>query len=540
MKKIYFILLFIVLGTFIFTTSCAKRGTINGGLKDTIAPKIVSSSPKNFTTNFSGNEIKINFNELIKVKDINKQLIISPPFKNQPVVVPQGSASKFISVKILDTLKPNTTYSFNFGQSITDNNEGNPYSQFKYVFSTGKYIDSLTLLGRIKDAYEQKPDNFVNIQLYDAKTFKDSTIFKETPLYVTNTLDSLKVFALENLKEGDYKIIALKDKNNNYKYDPKSDKIGFLEQTIRLPNDTVFELEIFKEKSKFKADKPIQQTNNKFYMGYQGDPKNAKITAKMGAETLPFTITKFPDKGKDSLQLFFPITKPDSLEITVENGTYSKSFKTKLKELKETDSLKIDAVQKSTLNYRDSFTLNTITPLKTIDKHKIKLIDKDSATVDFTFVYNEYEQQILFDFKKIENQKYQMEFLPGAITDNYNTINDSLKFSFNTRALSDYGNLKIMVKNAKTYPIVVEILKGKGDIVASAISDQEEWIYFDAIEPAIYTLRIFYDNNKNGIWDTGDFLEKKQPEQIIYYSKGIDVRSNWDVEQVFDVNEYIK
>ncbi len=537
MKKIYFILLFIVLGTFIFTTGCAKRGTINGGLKDTIAPKIVSSSPKNFTTNFSGDEIKINFNELIKVKDINKQLIISPPFKKQPIVVPQGSASKFISVKILDTLKPNTTYSFNFGQSITDNNEGNPYSQFKYVFSTGTYIDSLTLLGRIKDAYEQKPDNFVNIQLYDATTFKDSTIFTETPLYVTNTLDSLKVFALENLKEGNYKIIALKDKNNNYKYDPKSDKIAFLEQTISLPNDTVFELEIFKEKPKFKADKPIQQSNNKFYMGFQGNPENTKIKAKVGTETIPITITKFPDKGKDSLQLFFPIITPDSLEITVENGTYSKSFKTKLKELKETDSLRIDAVQKSTLNFRDTFTLNTITPLKTIDKQKIKLIDKDSVAVDFTFTYKEYEQQILFDFKKAENQKYQIEMLPGAITDNYNTINDSLNFSFNTRALSDYGNLKIMVKNAKSYPIVIEILKGKGDIVASAISDKEEWIYFDAIEPAIYTLRIFYDENRIGIWDTGNFLEKKQPEQIIYYPKGIDVRSNWDVEQIFDITD---
>ena len=179
-------------------TNCAKRGTITGGFKDTIAPKIISSYPKNFSTNFKGSEIKINFDELIKIKDINKQLIISPPLKNTPLIVPQGSASKFISIKITDTLQDNTTYSFNFGQSITDNNEGNPYSQFKYVFSTGNYIDSLTIAGKIKDAYALKPDNFVSILLYDAKTFTDSTIYKETPLYVTNTLDSLKVFSLEN------------------------------------------------------------------------------------------------------------------------------------------------------------------------------------------------------------------------------------------------------------------------------------------------------------------------------------------------------
>ena len=154
-KLKYITVLFIVAS---FFTSCAKRGTITGGPKDTIAPKIVGSFPENFSTNFKGNEIKINFNELIKVKDITKQLIISPPMKKQPVIVPQGSASKFISIKILDTLQENTTYSFNFGQSISDNNENNPYSQFKYVFSTGSYIDSLTVVGKIKDAYNQKPD----------------------------------------------------------------------------------------------------------------------------------------------------------------------------------------------------------------------------------------------------------------------------------------------------------------------------------------------------------------------------------------------
>ena len=136
-----------LLASLLLLTNCAKRGTITGGKKDTIAPKIINSLPENFTTNFKGNEIKINFDELIKVKDINKQLIISPPMKKQPIIVPQGSASKYISIKILDTLAPNTTYSFNFGQSITDNNEGNPYSQFKYVLSTGSYIDSLTVVG---------------------------------------------------------------------------------------------------------------------------------------------------------------------------------------------------------------------------------------------------------------------------------------------------------------------------------------------------------------------------------------------------------
>jgi Bacterial Ig-like domain len=146
--------------------SCAKRGTITGGLKDTIAPKIIGSVPKNFATGFNGKEIKISFDEYVKLKDINKQLIISPPMKSQPEILPY-TASKFITIRIKDTLLPNTTYSFNFGKSIQDNNEGNPYQQFKYVFSTGSYIDSLVLGGKVKDALERKVDNYVSLMLYE-------------------------------------------------------------------------------------------------------------------------------------------------------------------------------------------------------------------------------------------------------------------------------------------------------------------------------------------------------------------------------------
>ncbi len=126
-----------------------------------------------------------------------------------------------------------------------------------------------------------------------------------------------------------------------------------------------------------------------------------------------------------------------------------------------------------------------------------------------------------------------MEILPEAIEDFYNTKNDSLSFSFSTKALSDFGNLKISVKNANRFPYIVEILNDKGDVIASENRAKEEPVFFESIEPRIYTLRIIYDDNKNNLWDTGNFLEKRQAEEIIYYSKKIDVRANWDVEQEF-------
>ena len=159
-------------------SSCAKRGNITGGLKDTLSPILKSSFPKNLSTNFNGKEIKLVFDEYVKLKNINKQLIISPPMKNQPEILPTN-ASKVITIKLKDTLQPNTTYSLNFGQSIEDNNEGNPYSQFKYVFSTGAYIDSLKINVKVKDALEKKTDNFVSVMLYEInEKFNDSTIFR--------------------------------------------------------------------------------------------------------------------------------------------------------------------------------------------------------------------------------------------------------------------------------------------------------------------------------------------------------------------------
>src|SRR5690606_24427637 len=120
--------------------NCANRGTPSGGEKDMVPPKILRSLPENYSTNFNATEVKIYFDEYIKIKNLQKQLIVSPPMDPAPDIMPMGNASKYITIKINDTLRPNTTYSFNFGQSIVDNNEENPFPYFKYVFSTGSYI----------------------------------------------------------------------------------------------------------------------------------------------------------------------------------------------------------------------------------------------------------------------------------------------------------------------------------------------------------------------------------------------------------------
>ena len=405
--------------------SCAKRGSITGGLKDTLAPVLKSSYPKNFSTDFKGTEVKLTFDEFIKLKDLKKQLIISPPMKNEPLILPT-SVGKFITIKINDTLQPNTTYSFNFGQSIADNNEGNPLNQFKYVFSTGAIIDSLSISGTVKDAYEKEVESFVSVMLYEVNDkFNDSVVYKETPRYVTNTLDSLKTFKLENLKAGKYLLVAMKDYGSNNKFNSNKDKIAFKKEFITIPNDTVFELKLFKEVLPFKAFKPFQSSGNRLIFPYEGKTDATKLTLKNNETDLPIIITKFPKK--DSLQIWFKPFKVDSLSLAVSKGKYNKNFTFKIKEQKK-DSLNIATLENNTNSFRDSFVLESATPILKIDASKIKLINKDSVAVAFTTKYDYFTQQIAFNFKKELSENYTFTIMPGALTDYLEQSNKNLLF----------------------------------------------------------------------------------------------------------------
>lgn len=532
MRKFIF-LLTIIATLFI---SCAKRGTITGGPKDTIAPVIVRSNPKNYATNFSGKTIKIDFSEYIKVKDINKQLIISPPMLKSPTVIPQGSASKFISITLNEDLKPNTTYSFNFGQSISDYNEDIPYSQFKYVFSTGSYVDSLTVSGNIKDAYDYKTDEFVSVMLYDAATYNDSLVYKQKPVYITNTLEKNNAFKIENIKEGDYYLVALKDKNNNYNYQSKSEKIAFKKQKIKIPSDSTYVLNLFAEKREIKTYKPSLESNNKLFLGYEGDPKNIKIFAKKNNIETPLRFSKPENLKSDTLQVFIPNDAKDSLNLVVKSDEYSKEYAVKLKKLKESDSLKVTLYANKKYNFYEKLALNTTTPIKNIYPEKIFIRKKDSTLIPFTTEILSYEQLISFDFKQEEDEKYFIELLPGALEDEYNTKNDSLKFDFTKESKSDYGNLKLRLKNVNRFPFVLQILNDSGKIIGEKYCTKETEMYFEAIQPSNYQVRLFYDDNKNKIWDTGNFKTKLQPEEMIYFPTLIGVRANWDVDQELELN----
>jgi len=526
MSKRFFLAFFLIFIAF----SCAKRGFITGGDPDIIPPRVVKTSPKNFSTHFDSPKITIQFDEYVRLKDINKQLIISPPLKNKPEITP-FNASREITIRIRDILQANTTYNFNFGQSIQDNNEGNILQGFRYVFSTGDYIDSLSISGTITDAINKKRDDFVSVLLYKIeKDFNDSIVYNQNPRYITNTLDTI-TFKLENIEQGDYLLIALKDKNNNNRFDPKQDKIGFHNKIISVPTDENFKLNLFEEILDFKPIRAFEVANNKIIIAHEGkSKKHPKIELRSQSELVETLLTKFPEK--DSLNVWYKPIAADSLELKVYNNDTEKSFKIALKQQKS-DTLSLTIKSPRKLNFNENIVYTSATPLVSWDDSKIELLTKDSLLVDFEIQYNEWEQLLELIFEKEEEQSYLLTMYPKAVTDFFGQTNDTLKSSFSTGSYSEYGNLKVTIGNVKEFPIIVQLTDDKGNVMAEIYSEKENIIDFLYLKPNLYDLRIIYDTNKNKIWDTGNYLYKIQPEEVIYFPEKIDVRANWDMEQSF-------
>lgn len=536
MKKGIYVLF---LGIFaLLFLQCAKRGSPTGGDPDTEPPDFIRANPENYSTNFNNDEIRIYFDEYIKLEKPQEQIIISPPMSPKPEISPLGSPQKYIRIRINDTLQENTTYVINFGTSIVDNNEGNPLPFFKYVFSTGTYIDSLTVSGTVEDALLKEPEPFISVMLYERdEDFSDSLVYKEPPRYITNTLDSLTTFDLTNLKEGSYQLVAVQDLNNNYNYDPATEKIGFIEGPVTIPTDTTFNLVLFKEVLPFEAERPKQLAENKILIGYRGRVQPDSISFEelnIEQDQFDYRITKVPEK--DSLNLWYKsVEQRDSLVLRVVTPKRVDTLFTRITDL-PADSLQITTEPSGNIDFGKDVFVNANTPIVAINESLISITDTDSVNVRFSSELLPFQNSLQLQFPKDENQSYQLTMLPGAIVDFYNDTNDTIKKNFNTRTFADYGNLSLNLENVKSFPVIVQLTSEAGEVMAEQYSTSQTSIRFDFLTPGKYLARVIYDTNENRKWDTGDYLEKEKPEEIVYFPEVLDVRPNWDVNQSFNLN----
>ncbi|WP_394748352.1 Ig-like domain-containing protein [Spongiimicrobium salis] len=517
---------------------CARRGTPSGGEKDETPPVLVRAVPENMSVNFSSKKIRLYFDEFIKLKDVQNQLIVSPPLKYPLEITPQGSPRKFIEIKIKDTLRENTTYTFNFGQSVEDNNEGNANSFLSYIFSTGTYIDSLSILGVVKDAYDKEVDPAISVMLYEIDSmYTDSTIFKRPPNYITNTQDSTNIFELKNLKAGKYFLMALQDISNNNLFDQNADKIGFLADTITVPSDSIYLLNLFKEIPNYSASVPSFESRYKIIFGYLGAEETPPIIETLTElpDSLRTLITKEPEK--DSLNYWISPFNLDSIvfKVTNEQLQVMDTFSVKSRKI-AADSLVLTPNQRSTLSFEKAFNISATTPITAVDTTKISMMDKDSIAVAFTTKLDRIKNKVDFDFEHQPEQRYNLSLLPGAITDFYGEQNDTLEYRLSTRNYTDYGNVRLTITGAE-YPLIIHLLNSSEEIEREIYATETQGFEFKNLDLGTYTIKVIFDTNGNGKWDTGNFLEKRQPERVSHYPKTLEVRANWDQIENFIIPE---
>jgi Big-like domain-containing protein len=521
---------------------CARRGRPTGGPKDSIPPIMITAEPPFRTTNFKAKKIKIHFDEYIKLKNVAKQLIVSPPLKYNPIITPLGSASKEINIEILDTLKPETTYIFNFGTSVSDNNEGNVLYNFKYVFSTGSYIDSLSLKGTIQDALSNKPDKEVAILLYRVdSTFNDSIIYKGLPNYIANTLDTV-VWEVTNIREGKYLLAAMKQKNYDYKFKPKVNKIAFYPELINIPVDSMarFNLSLFKETLDYKLARPSEMSKQHIVFGYEGNAKDLQVDL-LSKVPEDFESVEAFEADKDTLNYWFKTkTELDSLQFKVTNKsykdtTYIDTVTVKLR-ARKFDSLLVGSNTSKSITLDDNIKMIANQPFKSFDVSKIKILDKDSVEVPFKTTMSKFKKEVIIKFDKKPSNTYRLRMLPKSITTFYQQSKDTINFKVATKKLTDYGSIILKLKNVKSFPLIVEIVNSKAKVIASKYIEKQQEVSFLNLKPSKYFIRAIYDTNKNKKWDTGSFLKKLQPEKVIYLPKAIELRGNWIVPEIFNLD----
>ena len=536
LRKIqHLFLIFLVLSF----SQCAKKGRPDGGPIDEDAPIFVTANPPYETINFDKKEINIYFNEYIKLKDLTKQLIISPPLnpENPPLISPQGTPSKFINIKILDTLKENSTYIFDFGNSVQDNNESNTLERFKYIFSTGNYIDSLSLSGNVKNAFISKSVEDIKLLLYRLdSSYTDSAVYNRKPDYVTSSLDSSN-YQFTNLRKGNYLLVALDDVRSDYIFNPETDKIGFLNDTITLPRDSIINhtISIFKEELPYIFRRGKEIRKGQLIFGYKGKPKNLTVET-LSAVPDNFKTIIFPEKGKDTLNLWHSLIEKDSLIFKISDNIISDTVTVKLRK-KELDSLKVNEITGGILNLKDTLFFLTNNPVVSIDTSRINFKQSDSINFPYEAFISKKENKIGFLFEKKYKKSYKINLYPNALTDIFNTTNDTISSLFRTRGTEDYGEISVTIQNPKKIPVIIQLTDINDATIVQETCSENKNISFDLLIPQKYKIRIIYDLNQNGIWDTGSYLEKKQPEHVEYFPEIQEVRANWLLPIVLTIKE---
>lgn len=617
---------------------CANQGSLQGGPKDSLPPIVVSALPAFNTTNFTGKEIYIGFDEYVQIKDQQKEFFTSPMMKKNPTITTSGRG---IRITILDTLEENQTYALNFGRSIVDNNEGNRLSDFRYVFSTGDSIDSMVMSGYTVSA--SKGDSVSNSLIFfypaevDSIPAYDSILFKYKPAAVAKAAGN-GIFIAQNLKPIDYKIYAIEDKNNNFTYDPETDQVGFLDSLHNPTKEPDFRVWYDTTRNHLTAEPQLyfkMFTDGRFKRQTLSESKRDaqhQVTLYFGApnpEVLEFSldsiapeeiVTEYVTRGRDTINYWLNVPaerlgdtlrgrvvymKHDSVNNLVPD-TAKLSLVWRYIESKEEKKAREEEERKKERALKDSVeyvppvkpnpfkvdqSRGDLNPEQTITfTFKMPLVAVDTAAIDLRFVGDalsaEEEKKIAeqkakeaqkrgvesiaednselptvayeffrdsIDMKKWHlraawepKKKYALTIPAGTFRNVAGESNDTLRSDHVTLDPEKFGKVIVKLSGKSPESRYVVYLKDERGSTLAEVKDATTGTYtFNYVKPGKVRIGFLEDANGNGRWDTGNLVERRQPERSEPYvdDKGeevMEVKANWEIEIAADMNKIFK
>ena len=604
--KRFSLFLLALIGLTSLIAACANQGAgPDGGPYDETPPHIVGMTAPQRLQNGKRTKFSLVFNELIKVDNPTEKIIVSPPQIETPEIKVSG---RRITVELLDSMRPNTTYTVDFSDAITDNNEGNPLGQYTYIFSTGQTTDTMQMSGYVLNAEDLEPVKGILAGLY--QQHNDSVFGKRAFDRVART-DASGFFSIKGVApDRDYRLYALQDADGDFHFTQPSEMLGFLHNDLRAsafrdtrydtlwvdsvrydsiriipythftPDDLVvraFKIDV-NTRHYLKAQRDVPEWFTTFFTGpsrkrptIQGLNFDASkafvVNASAGNDTLTYWLAdttllrqdtlRFAytyDNWDDSLAQMLP--KTDTLEL-VPKTTFAKRAANEAKELEKWNkqrekrekrgdfsksqppmvALQLRADVSSSLVPNRNILIQFDQPLQRFDTKKLHLrLKKDSTYHDAPYALDTVPNNILAYRLRAEwrpGQEYQLVIDSAAMTSLYGRVNLATDNKFSIAKLEDFGTVFLSLSNAHE-STVVQLLDSDGKPVAQAPTKngRAEFYY---VQPGKYYLRCFFDRNGDGKWTTGSWSPRRDPEEVYYFPKEIEVRANWDLNESWDV-----
>lgn len=597
----YIAILTVIIGFY----ACASTGMPDGGPYDETPPKFIRATPEPNATNNKRKKVSIEFDEFIKLDKASEKVIVSPPQNEAPEVKVSG---KRVLVEFFDSLKANTTYTIDFGDAIVDNNEDNPLGNFAYSFSTGESIDTLEISGTVLNAADLEPVKGIQVGIH--KNLND-TAFSKLPFDRISRTDSRGHFNVKGIAPGTYRVYALMDGNQNYRFDSKTEAIAFLDSLVvpsmegavredtvwnevdTLAYDTIYKVSYTRflpdnlVLRSFKEENPLQYLIkseraqlNRFALyfsakadtlptlkGLDFDEKDAfVIESNQRKDSLLYWIkdTTLCERDTLTLQLTYLATdtlgqlvpKTDTLRmvnkinkerrLAMAEDARKKEEKERKKRARKGDTLRVETKflnmnveAPSAFDLNRNISLRFEEPVAHIDTAAIHMAVKvDSLWEDIPFIFQAdsilpRQYQILADWQP--GKEYRMQIDSLAIQGLYGLYTNKVENTLKVKTLEDYGTLYLNIVGAGPHA-VVQLLSNNDAVVRQQPVTSQNTCDFYFLQPNTkYYIRLFNDDNQNGVWDTGNYEAKRQPEEVFYFPKVWEMKANFEFEETWDV-----